>query len=301
MSLVLPLGTSCSANLVCVSIKPFLSTHKVSVDDICEDVPYYADLLADCKVLVFKELHPTRVEQAQLIELLFQGDGTGAEPGPIWDQDHSGMFNNGSDFNGLPLEDGLTPEHTRVGWHSDAPFLENPPSLTSMHMTKCDIPPGTGRTWLMDLEQVLDLLSPDQVAWLKDVKLEHRTGNSISPETGKHGRNLVGEWLIEEPGVYHPALRTHPVTGRTCLYVSGHSCSAEDEEAFEEIRNLYLLLFQEFDEEAPYTYAHEWSAGDLMIWDNRNLLHTFEGGWVFGTRIFDKIEFGREVPYYDEA
>ncbi len=289
---------SCSTNLVCVSIKPFLSTHKVSAKDILEDAPYYADLLAERKGLVFKELHPTRNEQIYIAELLYQGDDnrTGRElTGVIWDQDHAGMFNNGRDFGGEPLQDGLTPERTKIGWHSDHPYFPQPPSLTSMHMTKCDMPAGVGRTWLMDLEQVFDMLSPDQVAWLKDVKLEHRTGNSVDPETGLNGRNLDGE----EPGAHHPALRTHPVTGRTCLYVSGHNCLAEDA-AFEEIRKLYLPLFAEYDEEASYAYAHEWSAGDLVIWDNRNLLHTFEGGWVFGTRIFDQVYCGQDTPYYGD-
>jgi alpha-ketoglutarate-dependent taurine dioxygenase len=294
--LVRLLGTSCSTNLACVSTKPFLSTHTVSVDDIFEDDAHYVQLLADCKGLVFKELHPTRAEHRQLMKLLYRGGDTNFECGPIWDQDHSGMFNKGLDFNGVPLRDGLTPESTKTGWHSDAPFVAKPPSLTSMHMTKCDIPPGKGRTWLMDLEQVFDMLSSSQVAWLKDIKLDHRTGNSVDPETGVGGRNLAGEM----PGAFHPALRTHPVTGRTCLYISGHSCSADDA-AFEKIRQIYLPLFAEYDEEAPYVYAHEWSTGDLMIWDNRNLLHTFEGGWVFGTRIFDKIECGRDGPYYHET
>lgn len=299
--LVLLPGTCCSSNLIWVSIKPFLSTHTVSVGDILENDAHYVQLLADRKALVFKELHPTRAEHRKLMKLLYRGGDTNFECGPIWDQDHSGMFNKGLDFNGVPLRDGLTPENTKTGWHSDAPFVPKPPSLTSMHMTKCDIPSGKGRTWLMDLEQVFDMLSSSQVAWLKNVKLDHRTGNSKDenskdPETGLSDRDQGGE----VSGIRHPALRTHPVTGRTCLYISGHSCSADDA-AFEEIRQLYLPLFAEYDEEAPHTYAHEWSAGDLMIWDNRNLLHTFEGGWVFGTRIFDKIECGRDGPYYHET
>ena len=68
------------------------------------------------------------------------------------------LFNNGEHFNGNPIEDRLAPAAVKMGWHIDFPFLENPPSYTSMHMTKCDYPAGIGRTWLMDLEQVLLLL-----------------------------------------------------------------------------------------------------------------------------------------------
>ena len=270
--------------------KGFISHHNVSVDEIIADPPYYADLLAERKALVFKELNPTRDEHQEMLSLLYQGKATeitDRRHGRIWDQDHSVMFNDGKHFNGIAIEDWMAPSRVRMGWHIDFPFWEKPPSLTSMHMTKCDYPAGVGRTWIMDLEQILFLLPLHLKSSLQNATLTHSTGNYADPND---------PLASEQDGSSHSALRTHPVTGRTCFYWTGHNCLPEGSELYKFMRK----LCDEYDENAPYLYAHEWSKGDLFIWDNRNLVHTFEGGWEFGSRVFDKVEYGYEQPYFEQ-
>ena len=41
-------------------------------------------------------------------------------------------------------------------------------------------------------------------------------------------------------------------------------------------------------------FIQEWEEGDVMIWDNRNTVHTFHGGWRLGERVFRKLELGCE-------
>jgi alpha-ketoglutarate-dependent taurine dioxygenase len=283
-------------------MKPFVSIYEVSADEVWDDVSHYANLLAERKALVFKEMRPSRVEHARLLELLYQGEALDEDLafGTIRDEDHSVMLNDGEFFNGQPLVDRVAPKNVRNGWHTDFPFREKTPSLTSMHMTKCDIPPGSGRTWLLDLEQMYYLLPPDTKVWLNDKSLEHRTGNYVNvadrDREPQEGENEYGE----APGCCHPAVRLHPVTKNPCLFYSGHTCeivgSEDDERMFAGVKSIMKRAMLCYDETAPYLYAHEWSAGDLMIWDNRNLLHTFEGGWTVGTRIFDKVEYAYEKP-----
>jgi len=41
-------------------------------------------------------------------------------------------------------------------------------------------------------------------------------------------------------------------------------------------------------------FTQEWEENDVMIWDNRNIAHTFFGGWELGKRVFAKGEYARE-------
>ena len=72
-----------------------------------------------------------------------------------------------------------------------------------------------------------------------------------------------------------------------------------DDDQFKKLWDFMVLdVMKAFDPDHPCLYVREWEEGDLFIWDNRNLMHTFEGGWALGSRIFDKVEYGHEKPYY---
>ena len=69
----------------------------------------------------------------------------------------------------------------------------------------------------------------------------------------------------------HPLVKTHPVTGRKSLFIGRHAyeipgMSIKDGQAL-----LDDLL--EFAVRPPRVYAHQWKPGDVMMWDNRCILH----------------------------
>jgi taurine dioxygenase len=65
----------------------------------------------------------------------------------------------------------------------------------------------------------------------------------------------------------HPSVRTHPATGKKCLFV----CEAYTTELVgldpQESRNLLDLLFEHLKEDR-FVYRHRWAPGDFLIWDN---------------------------------
>ena len=300
-------------------MRAFVTEETSSLEEIYEDSVRYADLLVEHKGIVFKGLSPHFMEQIRIMELLYQGDDTNPREGTIFDEDHRILYK-GNELNGIPFVDGMTPEGSKHNWHSDFPFSPEPPSLTSMHMKKFDVPKGAGRTWLLDLEMFYHLLPDDLKEWLEgDIYFDHRTGNYSDPagrdNTGKHDVNgPTDNHFGEEAGSYHRALRTHPISKRTSVFFSGISVTlanfenpnipytpqgTPDDSQFKKLWEFMGYdVMKAFDPDHPCLYAREWEEGDLFIWDNRNLMHTFEGGWALGSRIFDKVEYGHEKPYY---
>ena len=70
----------------------------------------------------------------------------------------------------------------------------------------------------------------------------------------------------------HPVFRKHPETGRTVLYV-GELMTEEivgmpADESEEILARLYAT-----QKRPEFIYAHQWRVGDLVIWDNRCLVH----------------------------
>ena len=81
----------------------------------------------------------------------------------------------------------------------------------------------------------------------------------------------TAEEIADSPPVTHPLVRTHPDTGRKVLYMGTHTSHIEGME-YEEGRALLRELL-EFAEQPQFVFNHQWRPGDVVMWDNRTLLH----------------------------
>ena len=82
---------------------------------------------------------------------------------------------------------------------------------------------------------------------------------------------LSAEDLEDLPPVEHPVVRTHPATGRKNLFVGRHASHIIGQPEAES-RKLLRVLTEEAAQ-PPRTWKHQWQPGDLVIWDNRCVLH----------------------------
>lgn len=87
-----------------------------------------------------------------------------------------------------------------------------------------------------------------------------------------HEHSLSEEQLRSVPDVDVPTVRTHPVTGRKCLFINEAHTSripglAEEEGAALLARLCAHIVKPEF------RFEHEWRAGDLLMWDNVSVQH----------------------------
>jgi alpha-ketoglutarate-dependent 2,4-dichlorophenoxyacetate dioxygenase len=151
-------------------------------------------------------------------------------------------------------------------WHSDSSFRAVPAkySLLSARVVN----PVGGNTEFADMRAAYDTLDAATRAQIEDLVCEH----SLMYSRGSLG---MLDYSDEERQMFRPVrqrlVRTHPVTGRKSLYLSSHAgaiVGAPTPEA--------RILLRELNEHATqprFVYAHTWRTWDLVIWDNRQVMH----------------------------
>jgi taurine dioxygenase len=158
-------------------------------------------------------------------------------------------------------------------WHTDCQFQKEPLSFTSI--TPVIIPKSIRATYYIDMVKVLKNL-PAELRKYVDGKTYIHGGNNrykVQPsDVDKSIQQLIDYMNEIVPLVEHPAVITHPVTGEQALYISSGFTMKIKGMKHEESQEALKALF-DFIEKEENVYTHNWDKGDLIIWDNRPLLH----------------------------
>ena len=152
-------------------------------------------------------------------------------------------------------------------WHSDSSYkrVGAKASLLAAHV----VPDDGGETEWADMRAAYDALDCDMKTWLDNKIAVHSYRFSHTWHGGLEF--LTDNELAELPAVDHPIIRTHPATGREILFVGRHASHIVGEDV---ARSRQLLRdLTEAAGQPPRTYKHKWRAGDIVIWDNRCVLH----------------------------
>ena len=73
------------------------------------------------------------------------------------------------------------------------------------------------------------------------------------------------------PATHWNATWTNPVNGREALYIASHAYQVD---GYDEAESLQLLDdLMAFCTQPEFTYSHDWTVGDVLIWDQRAVLH----------------------------
>lgn len=167
-------------------------------------------------------------------------------------------------------EDGRPIGVRRAGenWHSDMCYTARPPRGTMLYAL--EIPDLHGLP-LGDTE-----FASAQAAWeaLPD-RMRHRIEGrqAVFDFTGRKRAFPPTQTEIDRnPPVRHPIVRTHPYTGRECLYVMRDDCTGIEGMDAAEAEALIAALAEHIIKPA-FIYRHQWRAGDLLIWDNCTVQH----------------------------
>ena len=156
-------------------------------------------------------------------------------------------------------------------WHTDSSFKPVPSKASILRAVQ--VPSRGGETEYADMRAAYDEL---------DAELQARLDDKIGVHSYVWSQSQVGgmaalseeEWNAVPP-VEHPVVRTHPATARKSLYLGRHASHIKGEDV-ERSRSLLKSLCEEACR-PPRTYKHAWRPGDLVIWDNRCVLHRGHG------------------------
>ncbi len=151
-------------------------------------------------------------------------------------------------------------------WHSDSSF-KRVPAMASL-LSGREVPPEGGETEYADLRAAWDALPAERKRGLDRLVVQH---------SFVYSRGLIGYDQFTDaeraaiPPVPQALVRTHPATGRKALYVGSHASHVIGRPV-EESRALLLELL-DFATQPQFVYSHAWRQHDLVMWDNRCVLH----------------------------
>lgn len=153
-------------------------------------------------------------------------------------------------------------------WHTDMNYIDQPP-LGSV-LLGVEVPDQGGNTGFCNMYGALEELPDLLRRQIDGLQIKHDSSTNSAGLLRK-GADLVTD-VTACPGAVHPIVRTHPETGRQALYLGRR-------------RNAYIMGLPAADSEAllddlwahatqpKYAWHHKWREGDVIMWDNRCVMH----------------------------
>jgi taurine dioxygenase len=177
-------------------------------------------------------------------------------------------------------------------WHTDMSYNRLPPMASALYAL--EVPPSGGDTGFCNMYTALDSLPPSLRERIDGLCCVHDSSlNSV-------GQLRVGFEDVTDPrrtqGAVHPLVRTHPVTGRACLFLGRR-------------RNAFVQGLEVTDSEAlldalwdhatrsEHVWVQQWRVGDLVLWDNRCALHRRDEFDGTARRVMHRTQISGDRPF----
>jgi taurine dioxygenase len=169
------------------------------------------------------------------------------------------------DASGKPT--GKHPDRGTLAWHTDGSWQHVTGQATIIYG---EVMPETGgETHFCDMYGAYERLDAKWKARIANMRAVHNLDFS---RTRRHGEDpMTEEQKRAKPPVDHPVVRTHPETHRKCLYLGDHAeyiVGMPYDEGRALIEELNALAIH-----PDLTYEHRWKARELLLWDNRCVMH----------------------------
>jgi taurine dioxygenase len=172
-----------------------------------------------------------------------------------------------SNLDGRGRPSGNHPDKGTLAWHTDGSWQRVTGQATIIYGEV--MPASGGETHFCDTYGAYERLSPQWKARVADLRAVHNLDFS---RNRRHGEDPLTEaQRLAKPPVDHPIVRTHPESRRKCLYLGDHAeyiLGMPYEEGRALIEELNALAVH-----SDLTYEHHWKTGELIVWDNRCVLH----------------------------
>ncbi len=186
-------------------------------------------------------------------------------------------------------------------WHSDSASTEEPPKMNLLYAV--EVPEQGGETGFLDMVQACRTMPKALRARVEGCEIKHdasftidgylRDGRGITLETAQ-ARGLFD--VRKLPGPTHPIIRTIPETGEEVLYLGKQQNACIVGLELEESETLLDALWTHAESLSKHAFFHHWMQGDLLMWDNRTVMHRRNEFALNARRLLHKIYIRGEVP-----
>jgi alpha-ketoglutarate-dependent 2,4-dichlorophenoxyacetate dioxygenase len=151
-------------------------------------------------------------------------------------------------------------------WHTDMSFHPNRATYSALNAHI--VPPNGGDTEFADERAAYDALPPAMTARIEGLVASHSIW---------HSRVVSGfpepteEEIASRPPAEHEIAQRHPTSGRMTLYLASHASHIVGMPLAEGRALLKELI--DFATQRQFVYRQRWTRGDVVIWDNRCVMH----------------------------
>ncbi len=170
--------------------------------------------------------------------------------------------------------DEVTPSLFGGGWHTDSPFLEEPPSITTLR--QLEGPPYGGDTTWTNTALAFAHLSKTYQDMLRPLRVHMSAKNNFATQAFLRGEAIdFGTPEKREQGLkgtYHPFVRTHPHTGEPSLYICDTYATGIEGMTTHEAKPIIDYLVWHCTQHA-FTCRLKWKPGMVCMWDNAATMH----------------------------
>jgi len=188
-------------------------------------------------------------------------------------------------------------ENAGDSWHSDLSYMPEP-SLGSL-LYALEVSEIGGDTEWLNMYDAYDTLPEETKQRIDGLKARHSfnryKNNRISVPSQRQEGGKERYEKLSPPDVFHPVARTHPETGRKALYVSPRFTLGILDGSEDEAQDLLDELI-EHATQRKFVYHHEWKVGDLVMWDNRCVMHYAVHDYGDAPREMHRVTVAGERP-----
>jgi taurine dioxygenase len=177
-------------------------------------------------------------------------------------------------------------------WHTDMSYIDEPPSASALY--SLEVPPSGGDTGFCNMYFAYNTLPVELRRQVEGQLCRHDASRNSA---GELRRGFVdASDPTQTVGAEHPIVRIHPVTGRKALFLGRR-------------RNAYVVGLKLEESEAlldalwahctkpEFTWYQQWRAGDLILWDNRCVMHRRDAFDPATRRVMHRTQIKGNRPF----
>jgi len=163
------------------------------------------------------------------------------------------------------------------GWHTDMSYSKEIALANVLYAVKVPVRDGRplGDTQFRNMHAAYEDLPAEIKARLNGRTATHdfaKFWDMMRARPGSQRGPLTAEQRAKKPPVSQPIFRPHPITGRAVLYCNpGYATRVDGMPEAESVRLLDFLFEHQAHEK--FFYAHAWTEGDVLMWDNVGTVH----------------------------
>jgi taurine dioxygenase len=177
-------------------------------------------------------------------------------------------------------------------WHTDMSYNPEPPIGSALY--SLEVPPSGGDTGFANMYRAYDTLPDDLRRQIEGRSCRHDSSRNSAGELRRGMSEVIDP--REAPGADHPIIRTHPVTGRKALFLGRRRNAYVQGLDLAESEALLDALW-EHATSPELTWYQQWRVGDLILWDNRCVMHRRDEFDPSARRLMHRTQIKGDRPY----